>query len=1164
LYTPNNIVRLFNKGISIIEVSDDGIGVPIDSRKFLATPHATSKIRSFEDIYHCPDDSSDEEDWDDNNDDGDSTNDKKQNQNVDIEDEDDVPSAALATMGFRGEALFCLANLSGNLMVSTRTASEEMAEQMEFRKDGSLNTTVGISNVARKVGTSVAIVSLFESIPVRRKDMIRRIKTQRSKLLDLMEGYAIFSTGTQMHLMDMSEQNNDYTTKTLLQTTKNNRTITETVSSILGPKFLQSTSTISIDLTDIVSISKDPGTSSSTSNPGNVTRKRKVKYQLHGLISNAANVSSRTSSISMKGVRHAQFFAINRRPVDLPKIVRLINETWRSLVGSFANGNNSATTSTTISQSPSFVLQFTIPNNSYDINLSPDKRQVIFTNEIEIHNAIRDGIVQLWRSQTEGVFKIQNNDLSIGIPRNCSIVTGTSSSSSDGSRRSSFGKVDLLCEGRDNLDEYHNIDSDAKQVQLLFDDRLTTGSDDNADWTFDEINKNDANDTANTPSRRYGFTDDPTLASSRESEDRKLRKEFVFSPQKEQNEPNNVGSVADQDAEREHTVVKVETKKVNLTSTSSRQVISPSPTQFGLTRSTLTLPEACHDYAGFEDTPMQSHSYKDADDDCNQSRERSQDDILTRTEQNKWIEVSNAFNRGGDDAVDSVQRLFDRTARKPDIENKLQLKDEFEKSNQTTKYTPIYPQPVGHTSATPTSDDNIRTTNTGTRFDMFRLEQFGFKTYKKKDDTSLVVSDRSLSNSRKTEQNDKDHDRLPLRLKGKFTTENATNDNTLLSEQNSTPCLTNQNSSQRPPGIDVQSGVESTTPKSTVWKSFADTDDVVAAAIQARIAIVDRKSKRRNLSTILDLQQNVHNSTTDSSETCSSAESDVIQAPENSLATINLKKDDFNNMKIVGQFNLGFILATTDDGNLWILDQHACDEKYNFERLCKETVIHEQRLIAPMALEMSSWEETCILDNMDIFETNGFRFSFDPDKPVRHRLSLTALPHSGARDGRKSVQFGKEDVGALCEILGSSTDTEYSSSFGGGTGVDGSGMFSNNAIKRHAARVLSDDNSDKIIARLPKAIAMFASRACRGSIMIGKALSSGEMDKVVKRLADIEHPWNCPHGRPTMRHVVDLNPVIDTDEKSANEYVAEPTTTICTQYEDYKDCAGIFEMDEMK
>ena len=51
---------------------------------------------------------------------------------------------------------------------------------------------------------------------------------------------------------------------------------------------------------------------------------------------------------------------------------------------------------------------------------------------------------------------------------------------------------------------------------------------------------------------------------------------------------------------------------------------------------------------------------------------------------------------------------------------------------------------------------------------------------------------------------------------------------------------------------------------------------------------------------------------------------------------------------------------------------------------------------------------------------------------------------------------------------------------------------------------------------------MFASRACRKSVMFGKDLSQIEMQKIVNNLSDISQPWSCPHGRPTMRHLFDL------------------------------------------
>ena len=133
-------------------MSDDGCGIPPASRPFIAFPHATSKIRSFEDIYHT----------------GGASN-------------------PLTTLGFRGEALFCLANLSSNLIVATRTADEAVAQKLAFKRDGTMNPS-SVAQMPRKVGTTVAVVGLLEAVPVRRQDMIRRIKSQRDKLIRLMEG----------------------------------------------------------------------------------------------------------------------------------------------------------------------------------------------------------------------------------------------------------------------------------------------------------------------------------------------------------------------------------------------------------------------------------------------------------------------------------------------------------------------------------------------------------------------------------------------------------------------------------------------------------------------------------------------------------------------------------------------------------------------------------------------------------------------------------------------------------------------------------------------------------------------------------------------------------------------------------------------------------------
>lgn len=67
-----------------------------------------------------------------------------------------------------------------------------------------------------------------------------------------------------------------------------------------------------------------------------------------------------------------------------------------------------------------------------------------------------------------------------------------------------------------------------------------------------------------------------------------------------------------------------------------------------------------------------------------------------------------------------------------------------------------------------------------------------------------------------------------------------------------------------------------------------------------------------------------------------------------------IDKSDFLTMDVIGQFNRGFIIArrrkpersaelAMDD--LFIIDQHAADEKYNFEQLQESTRIESQKLI---------------------------------------------------------------------------------------------------------------------------------------------------------------------------------------------------------------------------
>ncbi|XP_051694930.2 mismatch repair endonuclease PMS2 isoform X1 [Oryctolagus cuniculus] len=199
------------------------------------------------------------------------------------------------------------------------------------------------------------------------------------------------------------------------------------------------------------------------------------------------------------------------------------------------------------------------------------------------------------------------------------------------------------------------------------------------------------------------------------------------------------------------------------------------------------------------------------------------------------------------------------------------------------------------------------------------------------------------------------------------------------------------------------------------------------------------------------------------------------QAAEEELRK-EISKAMFAEMEIIGQFNLGFIITKLHE-DLFIVDQHATDEKYNFEMLQRHTVLQGQRLIAPQALNLTAVNEAILLENLEIFRKNGFDFVIDEAAPVTQRAKLVSLPTS------KNWTFGPQDIDELIFML---------------------------------------SDSPGVMCRPSRVRQMFASRACRKSVMIGTALNPSEMKQLVTHMGEMDHPWNCPHGRPTLRHIANL------------------------------------------
>lgn len=126
---------------------------------------------------------------------------------------------------------------------------------------------------------------------------------------------------------------------------------------------------------------------------------------------------------------------------------------------------------------------------------------------------------------------------------------------------------------------------------------------------------------------------------------------------------------------------------------------------------------------------------------------------------------------------------------------------------------------------------------------------------------------------------------------------------------------------------------------------------------------------------------------------------DVSRPEQEAVAALErvISKSDFASMAIVGQFNLGFIIArrtTSDMDDLFIIDQHAADEKYNFEKLQRETRLHSQRLLLAQRLELAPSDELVAREHAAWLRMNGFEIEVDEDAPPGSRIQLLSKPVS--------------------------------------------------------------------------------------------------------------------------------------------------------------------------
>jgi DNA mismatch repair protein PMS2 len=198
----------------------------------------------------------------------------------------------------------------------------------------------------------------------------------------------------------------------------------------------------------------------------------------------------------------------------------------------------------------------------------------------------------------------------------------------------------------------------------------------------------------------------------------------------------------------------------------------------------------------------------------------------------------------------------------------------------------------------------------------------------------------------------------------------------------------------------------------------------------------------------------------------------------------SFSRQDFERMEPLGQFNDGFIVGRVAD-DLFILDQHASDEKHTFERLRSQFHPKAQPLLQPVCVIADDDEREAAYAHREQLAQHGFRLVDPPAAAPGGAIYVSALP---------VLPYETVKADDVLELT-------------------------------HQLR-----NHGSITVPLRAVWHSLATKACRTSVMIGKPLDAAQMQRIVRNMSTMEHPWNCPHGRPTMRHIVTLRPSGGQDE----------------------------------
>ncbi|KIM43925.1 hypothetical protein M413DRAFT_371356 [Hebeloma cylindrosporum] len=829
--------------------------------------------------------------------------------------------SSIHTFGFRGEALSSLCALSEKVSICTAT-SETAPVGVSLTMDSS-GRVKKRSTVARNKGTTITLSHLFTPLAVRRKEFERNAKREFGKALSLLNAYALGPCAAAPGIRLTVSNQPDKGTKTTQIQTFGSPSCRASVTALWGPKALENIVDMDISFEVERERTAIKRIQSQDSSP--------ISIHLKGLISKFSVGCGRTGT-------DRQFFYINGRPCNMNKVQKAFNEVYRTF-----NAN----------QAPFILADFLIPTESYDVNVSPDKRTILIHSEANLISALKTAL--------ENHFSPSRSTFDLG---------GT--------------------QGRPKTQTQTLLTQHATTVSTT--PRVTRRSQKTVDDTDDRSSPSNVHpDRPSSPAAPLFLPSPPPQARVSSPED--LPRHHHQASSSKLPPAGDEGSMDIDGDDAPH-------------SEPEEMVLDPSQTswgrQLGISSPMRPITPSSSKAKSSEPTD---------DEDGGHPRKKRKSDVSSMAGSGSAVRDSEAAGPGRkpSDKPTKLTQLplpgAPTKAKDPRKNLRSQIAGFARSGSQL--------QPRALSSSGDERDDldvdePLNMEEEVPDEDMLEMKEMEEDVGKRSDATPSTPIRYNRTRRPSSEAGSPtSHDTGPVDIPISALSDDYETDgdpNSVLSQALA--------SSYEEPSITPQ---KNKIHRPEIIRTEKDDGDLLLRFDFEHVGSVwSRKKKDQRLPSLAAGSAEgvvVEPERVPSEAGVSNTENDAKAA--DALARV-IEKNDFESMAVVGQFNLGFIVirrarATEEGGvggasastrrvadDLFIVDQHAADEKYNFETLQATTKIESQKLFRPQPLELTASDEMVALENINVLQQNGFEIDVEAEASIGQgsKLKLTAQPVS--------------------------------------------------------------------------------------------------------------------------------------------------------------------------